>query len=146
MVFSIHDSDVASDAVAAAVEVEQLLGSSARTAANHKNIENARRLLEAIYRCSLRSEPAVQPGVQWSKFDAEFLDRSTATALAVVFTNLDSSLNDVFRKLPDLIRQLHEIVNSDVTAVETPKLERLRRFFLELSRYATGQSSSASLR
>jgi hypothetical protein len=146
MVFSIHDSDVASDAVAAAVEVEQLLGSRARTAADQKGMENARKLMEAIYRCSLRSEPAVQPGVRWSKFDAEFLDRSTATALAVVFTNLDSSLKDVFRKLPDLIRQLHEIVNSDVTSVETLKLERLRRFFLELSRYATGQSYSASLR
>ena len=144
MVFSIHNFDLASDAVAAAIEVEQLLAN--RHSAAVVELKHARKMLKSMYLCSLQAAPASVQSFRGSGAESEFLDRSTSTALAVVFTKLDSSLRDAFGKLPGLISSLFATIDGDVTTVKDAELEYLKRFFLELSEYAIGNSFSVSAR
>ena len=144
MVFSIHNFDLASDAVAAAIEVEQLLAN--RQSGSVPELKRVRKMLQSMYLCSLHKAPAKVQSTRGSGPGSEFLDRSTVTALAVVFTKLDDSLHDVFGKLPSLIRSLFAMIEGDITTAKDDELDYLKRFFLELSEYAMGNSYSVSAR
>lgn len=144
MVFSIHNFDVASDAVAAAIEVGQLLAN--RQSASVPELKHARRMLKSMYLCSLNAAPAKVQSYRGTGAEAQFLDRSTATALAVVFRKLDDSLCDVFGQLPGLIGSLFATIEGDVITAKDDELKYLERFFLELSEYAMGNNSCVSAR
>ena len=136
MSFRIHDRGLASDAVVAAVEIEQLQRNASGV---HTAVPwgTAKRLVDAMYRCSLQCGDSAE-GNGRSPRNREFLDPSTETILALVFTELDGPRDDVFQQLPGLISQIHEYAEAVPAQMDGAKLERLRDFFLALSTHAAG--------